>query len=60
MAHNTLTGFHERIRPVWAGNARREFEAISDEPVVSPVNYKQLQRERQRELQPQLFDQSES
>jgi DNA-damage-inducible protein D len=42
-----------------AGNARREFEAISGEPVVSPVNYKQLQRERQRELQPPLFDQSE-
>ena len=42
-----------------AGNARREFEAISGEPVVSPVNYKQLQRERQRELQPGLFGQTE-
>jgi hypothetical protein len=42
-----------------AGNARREFETISGEPVVSPVNYKQLQRERQRELQPQLFDQAD-
>jgi hypothetical protein len=42
-----------------AGDARRQFEAISGEPVVSPVNYKQLQRERQRELQPPLFDQAE-
>ena len=42
-----------------AGNARREFEAVSGEPVVSPVNYKQLQRERQRELQPPLFDEAE-
>ena len=42
-----------------AGNARREFEAVSGEPVVSPVNYQQLQRERQRELQPRLFEQTE-
>ncbi len=41
-----------------AGNARREFEEVSGEPVVSPVNYKQLQRERQQELQPPLFDQA--
>jgi BRO family, N-terminal domain len=42
-----------------AGDARRQFEAVSGKPVVSPVNHKQLQQERQRELQPGLFDQSE-
>jgi DNA-damage-inducible protein D len=42
-----------------AGNARREFEAETGKPVVSSVNYKQLQKERQHELQPGLFDQSE-
>jgi DNA-damage-inducible protein D len=42
-----------------AGDARRHFEEVSSKPVVSSVNYKQLQRERQRELQPGLFDQPE-
>ncbi len=42
-----------------AGNARREFEAISSVHVVTSTNYQQLQRERQRELQPPLFDQIE-
>ncbi|HLY31798.1 MAG TPA: hypothetical protein VKQ36_12285, partial [Ktedonobacterales bacterium] len=38
-----------------AGDARRQVESLTGEPVVSPVNYKQLRRERQRELQPPLF-----
>ena len=42
-----------------AGAARRQFEKLSGQKVVSPLNYKQLQQERQRELQPGLFDQSE-
>jgi hypothetical protein len=42
-----------------AGDARRQFEELSGQKVVSPLNYKQLQRERQRELQPGLFDESE-
>lgn len=39
-----------------AGNARREVEAITGRPVVSPLNYKALRQERQRELQPSLLD----
>jgi DNA-damage-inducible protein D len=42
-----------------AGNARREIEQRIGKPVVSSTNYKQLQQERQRELQPGLFDQPE-
>ena len=37
-----------------AGNARRDVEAVTGKPVVSPTNYKQLRQERQRELQPPL------
>jgi hypothetical protein len=32
---------------------------MTGEPVVSSTNYKQLQQERQQDLQPGLFDQSE-
>lgn len=39
--------------------ARKAMEEITGEPVLSKTNYKQLQQERQRELQPGLFDQSE-
>jgi DNA-damage-inducible protein D len=39
-----------------AGNARREVEAITGKSVVSPLNYKALRHERQRELQPALLD----
>jgi hypothetical protein len=42
-----------------SGNARREVEELTGKPVVSSTNYKQLQQERQRELQPGLFDQPE-
>jgi hypothetical protein len=36
--------------------ARLEVEARIGQPVVSPVNYKQLRQERQRQLQAPLFD----
>jgi len=36
--------------------ARLEVEARIGQPVVSPVNYKQLRQERQRQLQSPLFD----
>lgn len=36
--------------------ARLEVEARTGQPVVSPVNYKQLRQERQRQLQSPLFD----
>jgi hypothetical protein len=39
-----------------AGVARREVEAVIGQPAVSPINYKQLRQERQRELQPPLLD----
>lgn len=39
-----------------AGNARRDVEALTGKPVVSPTSYKQLRQERQRELQPPLLD----
>jgi DNA-damage-inducible protein D len=42
-----------------ARDARLQVEAMTGEPVVSSTNHKQLQKERQRELQPGLFDQSE-
>lgn len=42
-----------------AGDARRQYEETFHEKVVSPINYKQLQQERQKELQPGLFDQPE-
>jgi DNA-damage-inducible protein D len=42
-----------------AGTARKEFEISTGKRVVSSTNYKQLQRDRQRELQPGLFDQPE-
>jgi prophage antirepressor-like protein len=42
-----------------AGDARRQVEQATGKPVVSSTNYKQLQQERQRELQPGLFDQPE-
>ncbi|HUY77414.1 MAG TPA: Bro-N domain-containing protein [Ktedonobacterales bacterium] len=38
-----------------SGNARKEVEALTGRPVVSPVNYKQLRQERQRQLQSPLF-----
>jgi hypothetical protein len=38
-----------------AGAARRDLEARTGQPVVSPENYRQLRQERQRELQPRLF-----
>ena len=38
-----------------AGAARRDIEAATGEPVVSPTNYQQLRTERQRELRPPLF-----
>lgn len=40
-------------------DARLQVEAMTGEPVVSSTNYQQLQRERQRELHPPLFDQPE-
>jgi DNA-damage-inducible protein D len=43
-----------------AGDARRKIEQRNGRPVVSPINYKQLQQERRRELQPGLFDQLEN
>ena len=42
-----------------AGDARRNVEAALGRPVVSPTNYKQLRQERQRDLQPPLFGESE-
>jgi len=39
-----------------SGNTRKEIEALTGRPVVSPVNYKQLQQERQRQLQSPLFN----
>jgi hypothetical protein len=39
-----------------SGNARREVEEATGKPVVTSTNYTQLQQERQRELQPPLFD----
>ena len=38
-----------------SGAARRDIEAATGEPVVSPTNYQQLRTERQHELQPPLF-----
>jgi hypothetical protein len=38
-----------------AGNTRREVEELTGKQVVSPTNFKELQKERQRELQPSLF-----
>jgi len=38
--------------------ARREVEALTGKPVVSPVNYKQLRQERQRQLQASLFEET--
>lgn len=38
------------------GRARRDIEAQTGRPVVSPENYKSLRQGRQRELQPPLFD----
>ena len=38
------------------GATRRDVEARIGKSVVSPVNYKQLQQERQLQLQPPLFD----
>ena len=38
-----------------AGSARRDIEAATGNPVVSPTNYQQLRTERQGELQPPLF-----
>jgi len=40
------------------GAARRDVEARIGESVVSPANYKQLQQERQLQLQPSLFDET--
>jgi DNA-damage-inducible protein D len=37
------------------GAARRDVEARTGKPVVSTINYKQLQQERARELQPRLL-----
>jgi hypothetical protein len=42
-----------------AKRARVEIEKTTGKPVLSRDNYRQLQQERQRELQPRLFDQSE-
>ena len=39
-----------------AGNARRDVETLTGKPVVSSTNYRQLQQERQRELQPPLLE----
>lgn len=39
-----------------AGAARRDIETRVGQPVVSPLNYKQLRQERQRQLQPPLLD----
>jgi hypothetical protein len=39
--------------------AREAAESMTGKPVLSPVNHKQLRQERQRELQPPLFDQPE-
>ena len=41
------------------GDARKLVEQTTGEAVVSPVNYRQLQQERQRQLQPPLFGESE-
>lgn len=41
------------------GDARKLVEQATGEAVVSPINYKQLQQERQRQLQPPLFEESE-
>jgi DNA-damage-inducible protein D len=38
-----------------AGTAREAYEEKTGERAVSPVNYKELRKERQRELQPPLF-----
>jgi len=38
------------------GAARRDVETRLGRPVVSPVNYKQLRQERQRQLQAPLFE----
>jgi DNA-damage-inducible protein D len=42
-----------------ANRARLEIEKTTGKPVLSRTSYKELQQERQRELQPGLFDQSE-
>lgn len=39
-----------------AGDARRNIEAATGRPVVSPENYRTLRQGRQRELQPPLLD----
>jgi hypothetical protein len=39
-----------------AGEARLLVEKVTGEPVVSPINYKQLRQERQKELQPPLIE----
>ncbi len=38
-----------------AGIARREAEAVTGQPAVSPINHKTLRQGRQRELQPPLL-----
>ncbi|HLY31731.1 MAG TPA: Bro-N domain-containing protein [Ktedonobacterales bacterium] len=38
------------------GAARRDIEARTRQPIVSPINYQHLRQERQRQLQPHLFD----
>lgn len=42
-----------------AGDARRQVEQATGKLVVNSTNYKQLQQEKQRDLQPPLFDQQE-
>ena len=44
---------------VAARKAREAIEEATGKPVLSETNYKQLRQERQHELQPGLFDQSE-
>jgi hypothetical protein len=39
-----------------SGDARWQVEEATGKPVVSATNYKQLQQERQRDLQPSLFE----
>jgi hypothetical protein len=42
-----------------AGDARRQVEQATGKPVVSSANHKQLRQERQKELQPGLFEADE-
>ena len=42
-----------------ARDARLQVESMTGKPVVSPGNHKQLRHERQRELQPPLFESDE-